>query len=333
MTNTESIAALLNLLQERQSFLLTSHARPDGDAIGSTLGLMHLLDGLGKDVTVVFADPIPLIYHQLPGVERIVHELPAIAPDAAILLECGSVERSGFDRIPAAFSINIDHHQSSKPFASFNWIDPHACAVGAMVYDLAIAAAADITSAMATCLYTAVLTDTGSFTYSSTVASTFALAEHLLQRGADANRIAQAVYFSNPPSKLRLLGLALNNLHLDGEVAWSSITLDEMARAGADVEDCEGVVNYLIGIAGIETAVFLREFNGGLAVQQLRLSLRSKGEVDVARIAERFGGGGHRNASGCTLDGPLASAVTRIVSALHAASPTPVGPNHSTLLA
>src|SRR5580700_6877548 len=116
MSQLESIAALLTLIRERQSFLITSHARPDGDAIGSTVGLMHLLDAMGKDVQVGFSDPIPLIYGYLPGVKRITHTLPAMPPDAAILLECDSIARTGFDRIDACFTINIDHHKSGRRF-------------------------------------------------------------------------------------------------------------------------------------------------------------------------------------------------------------------------
>jgi phosphoesterase RecJ-like protein len=324
MSQHNSIAALLTLIRERQSFLITSHARPDGDAIGSAVGLMHLLDAMGKDVQVAFADPIPLIYGYLPGVKRITHSLPATLPDAAILLECDSIERSGFTSIPAGLTVNIDHHKSGRRFAGFNWIDPEASAVGAMIYDLAVASGVKISAALATCLYTAVLTDTGSFTYSATTAKTFALAEHLVASGANAHQIAQAVYFSNPPSKIRVLGIALNNMVLDGEVAHAWITHTEMVRAGAVPEDCEGVVNYLIGIAGIETAAFLRELPAENGDPEYRTSLRSKGSVDVSIVAERFGGGGHRNASGCTLAGPLDAARARVVAELHA-----VGRSHA----
>jgi phosphoesterase RecJ-like protein len=319
MSQADSIAALLSLIRERQSFLITSHARPDGDAIGSSVGLMHLLDAMGKDVHVIFSDPIPQIYGYLPGVKRIKHTLPATAPDAAILLECDTIERSGFKRIDAGMTMNIDHHKSGRHFADFNWIDPEASAVGAMIYDLAVASDVQISAALATCLYTAVLTDTGSFTYSATTAKTFALAEHLVASGANACEVAEAVYFSNPPSKMRVLGLALNNMVLDGEVAHTWITQQEMARAGAVPEDCEGIVNYLIGIAGIETAAFLREVFAPSGEVEFRTSLRSKGSVDVSLVAERFGGGGHRNASGCTLADPLEAAQALVVSELHAA--------------
>jgi phosphoesterase RecJ-like protein len=166
---------------------------------------------------------------------------------------------------------------------------------------------------MATCLYTAILSDTGSFTYSSTSADTFAMAHDLAAHGANPSQIARDVYFSNPESKIRLLGTALSNLHTEGPLAWSWVTTSDMDRAGAGAEDCEGVVNYLISIAGVESAVFLRELP---SLDQYRLSIRSKGKVDVAQIAETFGGGGHRSASGCTLDGPLTVATERILSQL-----------------
>ncbi len=312
MTNEDSISALLNLIQQRNTFLISSHARPDGDAIGSSVGLMHMLEAMGKQVTVAFADPIPEQFFCLEGVERIVHALPAELPDAAILMECDSVQRTGFAEIPARFTINIDHHLSGRNYADFNWIDPHACAVGALVYDLAIAAGVNISTAMADCLYTAVLTDTGSFNYPGTRASTFALACHLIQCGTDANRIAQAMYFSNPPGKVRLLGAALSNMHIRGEVCWSVISQDDLAHAGATVEDCEGVVNHLISMAGIEAAILLRQQEDP---NEYRLSLRSKGigKLDVSRVAEHFGGGGHRTASGCTLHGTAASIVERLL--------------------
>lgn len=315
-THAEAIASLLAVIRQHRTFLITSHARPDGDAIGSSLGLMHLLDAMDKDVTVAFADPIPGVFHGLPGVERIVHTLSATVPDVAIILECDGIARTGFEAIDARQIINIDHHLSGRAFADYNWIDADACAVGAMVYDLAVMSGLPITPAMASCLYAAVLTDTGGFTYASTTAATFGLAQHLLESGADAHGVTQAVYFSNPPSKMRLLGIALNRLQIDGPVAWSWVTQDDMTATGASLEDCEGVVSYLIGMAGICAAAFLRETPDRT---QFRLSLRSKSGVDVARVAAGFSGGGHRNASGGTVDAPVDMALARIVSALQTA--------------
>jgi len=313
--HSSSIADILGLLAERQTFVITSHARPDGDAIGSALGLMHLLDAMGKHVDICFSDPVPIVFQELPGAERISATLPATPPDAAIVLECDSIRRTGFDSIPCDLLINIDHHLSGKKFGDYNWINPHACAVGAMVYEIVTAAGQPITPAMATCLYTAVITDTGSFTYPSTKAATFALAEHLLRSGANAAAVSESVYFSNSPGKMRLLGVALNKMQIDGPVAWSFVSLDDMMEAGADVEDCEGVANYLVAISGVCASCFLRELPSG----EFRLSLRSKGRVDVAAVASNFAGGGHRNASGGTIDGPLDAAADHILTHLHAA--------------
>jgi phosphoesterase RecJ-like protein len=309
------IAALLAVFRSHSRFLLTSHARPDGDAIGSALALAEVLDQLGCKVDVIFADPIPYIYRTLPNLDRI-HEAPSandvdLNPDTpAILLECDGIARTGLLGLEGRTLINIDHHASGRAFASVNWIDEHACAVAAMVYRIALAAEVEITPSMATCLYTAILSDTGSFTYASTTADTFAIVHDLATRGANPSQIARDLYFSNPASKIRLLGAALSNFQYDDSVAWTWVTSEDMERAGATAEDCEGVVNYLIGIVGVESAVFLREVPD---TSQFRLSIRSKGKLDVAQVAEYFGGGGHRNASGCTIDGPLAEAVDRIL--------------------
>jgi phosphoesterase RecJ-like protein len=314
------IDALLTVFRSHDRFLLTSHARPDGDAIGSVLALAEVLDQLGCRADVVFADPIPFIYRTLPNLDRVHHAASAneVDPDPntpAILLECDGIARTGLLGLENRTLINIDHHASGRPFASVNWIDEHACAVAAMVYRIAIAAKVEITPSIATCLYTAILSDTGSFTYSSTNADTFAIVHDLAVKGANPSQIARDLYFSNPASKVRLLGTALSNLRCEGAIAWTWVTSKDLDRAGADAEDCEGVVNYLIGITGIESAVFLREVPD---TSQFRLSIRSTGRLDVSQVAEHFGGGGHRNASGCTLDGPLNVAIERVLTQIRA---------------
>jgi bifunctional oligoribonuclease and PAP phosphatase NrnA len=312
------IAALLAFFRSHPRLLLTSHARPDGDAIGSVLALAEVLDQLGCQAEVVLVDSIPFIYRTLPNLARIHHAASVndVDPDPstpAILLECDGIARTGLLGLEGRTLINIDHHASGQLFGALNWIDEHACAVAAMVYRIAIAAQVEITPSLATCLYTAILSDTGSFTYSSTTADTFALAHNLATRGASPSQIARDLYFSNPASRVRLLGTALSHLRVDGPIAWAWVTSEDMDRAGADAEDCEGIVNYLISIAGIEAAVFLREVP---EAGQFRLSIRSKGKLDVSHVAEHFGGGGHRNASGCTLAGPLNVATDRILAQL-----------------
>jgi phosphoesterase RecJ-like protein len=309
---------LLTIFRSHPRFLLASHTRPDGDAIGSVLALAEVLDQIGCQADIVFADPIPSCYSTLPNIARIHHAPSANDVDPtgatpAILLECDGIVRTGLLGLEDRTLINIDHHASGRPFASVNWIDEHACAVAAMVYHIAVAANVEITSSMATCLYAGILSDTGTFTYSSTTADTFALVHHLAACGANPSQIARDIYLSNPASKIRLLGIALSNLQCDDDLAWTWVTSEDMDRIGAVAEDCEGVVNYLISIAGVESAVFLREVPN---TDQFRLSIRSKGKTDVARIAELFGGGGHRNASGCTLDGPLPVALEQILTQL-----------------
>lgn len=312
----EAIATLLPLLERHSSFLVTSHARPDGDAVGSALGTMHLLESMGKRVLVTLADPIPQPFRTLPGADRILRVQPDETLEVALVLECDSVQRTGFTQLAGELVINIDHHQSGSHFAAVNWIDAEAPAVGAMIYELAVASGAPLTSALASCLYAAVLTDTVSFTLPTTTAETFDLARHLLELGADAARITDAVYFSQPESKLRLLGAALRRLQLTGPVAWSVVTRADMEATGAGMEDTEGIVQHLIAIQGVRAAALLRELP---EATHWRASLRSKDVVNVAQVAEGFGGGGHRNASGCMVRGTLETATQAIVEALEVA--------------
>ncbi|MCL2659228.1 MAG: bifunctional oligoribonuclease/PAP phosphatase NrnA [Acidobacteriaceae bacterium] len=318
MSPEAAIAAFLNAVRSHPRFIVTSHARPDGDACGSALGLAELLEQLGARTDIIFADPVPAVYRSLPGAERIriADSVAEIVPDAAvpaILLECDGIARTGLKGLEGRILLNIDHHASGQHFGDLNWIDEDACACAAMVYQIARAAKAEITATMATCLYAGILSDTGSFTYPTTTAETFAMARDLALCGANPGAIARDIYLSKPVSRMRVLAASLGNLQCDGPVAWSWITHDEMEKAGGTAEDCEGIVNYLIGIVGIESAVFLREVP---SANQFRLSIRSKGRVDVARVAEAFGGGGHRSASGCTLDGPLNTALERILPQL-----------------
>jgi phosphoesterase RecJ-like protein len=309
---------VLNEIGRRDRFLLTSHARPDGDAVGSVLACWQILRQLGKEAQVVMADPVPVIYRPLPFADAIVQARQIQNGfDAAIILECDSVQRTRLEGLDGRFLINIDHHSSGRPFAHVNWIDPHACATAEMVYRLARQAGVPISPEIATCLYTAVLTDTGSFSFVGTNEHTFALARELVLCGAEPARIAQGVYFSHPASKMRLLGAALCNLHREGSVAWMWVTRDHLARCEASDEDCEGLVNYALAIEGVEVSIFFRE----LADHRYRVSLRSKGQANVARVAEYFGGGGHDCASGCSIDGPLSVAVARIMAQLRL-SPT-----------
>jgi phosphoesterase RecJ-like protein len=313
---TDPLGEVLEVLGRGQRFLVCSHARPDGDAVGSMLAFGMLLEQMGKQADLVTADRVPVLYRRLPGAEKIRTAASVEgAYDAAILLECDSVKRAGLPGLENFVLINIDHHVSGRAYAQLNWIDCDAASVGELVYRLAKAAGVTVTAEMAACLYMTVLTDTGSFSYGALSERTFALARELVQAGADPIRLAQDVYYSVPASKIVLLGVALNSLQREGRLAWLWITLEDMERAGAAEEDCEGIVNFALSIAGVEAAVFLRELTDG----QIRLSLRSKGAVNVAAIAERLDGGGHENAAGCTLEGPLERALDQILAELRPA--------------
>jgi phosphoesterase RecJ-like protein len=304
---------VLRQIERRDSFVLTSHARPDGDAIGSALACCQVLRAMGKQADVVLHDAVPRIYRPLPFADQVVQANRLNGSyEAAIILECDSLLRTRLEGLEDRFLINIDHHASGRPFADVNWIDPHAVATAEMVFRLGREAGVPLSPEIATCLYTALMTDTGSFMFQGTNEHTFALARELTLAGADPSHCARNIYFAHSGAKMRLLGEALRNLNQEGHLAWIWVTQEQMERCGAKEEDCEGLVNYALSIADAEVAVFFRELPDG----RFRVSLRSKGKVNVAKLAERFGGGGHECASGCAVNGPLQAAVSEILSQL-----------------
>ncbi len=310
------IQRIVGEIVARERFLVVSHARPDGDAVGSVLAMGAILQAMGKQVDMVLADSVPQVYRTLPGVDSIreTSSINASSYDAVIILECDGTLRTGIGGIDGMFVINIDHHLTGMNYGTLNWIDPDASAVGAMVFEIAMAAGVKITAAVATCLYTALMTDTGSFTYPGTSAETFTLAHALIDLGAKADTVARDVFYSVPAARIHLLGVALSRVQIDGALAWTYITQKDLNELDATDEDSEGTVNYLISIAGVKAAAFLREMPG--SPQRFRTSLRSKSLVDVSHVASRCGGGGHRNAAGCTLDGPYPAAIDRILKEL-----------------
>jgi phosphoesterase RecJ-like protein len=308
-----AVEEIRSQIDRHSRFVLTSHARPDGDGVGSALAGQQILRAMGKEAEVVLHDPVPRNYRKLPFADSIIHAGTVDGSyDAAILLECDSLQRTRLQGLEGKFLINIDHHIGGRPFAHVNWIDPQACATAELMYRLARECGAPITPAMATCLYTGLVADTGSFMFEGTNAHTFALARELVLAGAAPPHVAQNLYFSHSTAKMRLLGAALSNLHREGDIAWIWVTRDQMERVGALDEDCEGLVNYALAIQGVEVAAFFREEADG----RFRISLRSKGRVDVTLVAGLFGGGGHRCASGCSADGPLAHAIADVIGRL-----------------
>jgi phosphoesterase RecJ-like protein len=304
---------VLRHIERRERFVLTSHARPDGDAVGSALACCQVLRTMGKQADVVLHDGVPRIYRSLPFADEVLQADTVQGNyEAAIILECDSIHRTRLEGLEDRFLISIDHHATGRPFAHVNWIDPHAVATAEMVFRLAREAGVKFSPEIATCLYIALMTDTGSFMFQGTNEYTFALARELVLAGADPAHCARGIYFAHSSAKLRLLGEALRNLNLESHLGWIWVTQAQMERCGAREEDCEGLVNYVLSIGDVEVAAFFRELPDG----RFRVSLRSKGKLNVARVAEMFGGGGHECASGCAVDGPLSEAVRQVLSQL-----------------
>ena len=260
MENRHSgVEDVLRQIGQHERFVLTSHARPDGDAVGSALACCQILRAMGKHADVVLHDGVPRVYRSLPFADQVVQSSHVMGSyDSAIILECDSIHRTRLEGLENRFLISIDHHASGRPFAHVNWIDPHAVATAEMVFRLAREAGVKFSPEIATCLYTALMTDTGSFMFQGTNENTFALARELVLAGADPAHCARGIYFAHSLAKIRLLGEALRSLTADGHLAYAWVTQKQMERCGAIEEDCEGLVNYVLSIGGIEVAAFFR---------------------------------------------------------------------------
>ena len=298
---------LLRRVRQGNRFLLTSHVNPDGDAIGSELGLARMLRGLGKGAVVWNHDPTPAVYRPLPGSERIHvgEEPPAGFPDmfdAIIVLECPSPDRTGLEKHLAERPvINIDHHLGNQCYGAVNWVDSAAPAVGEMVFRLAQGLKVPLEPEVAACLYLTLVTDTGGFRFSNATPAAFEAAAALVREGAHPEQVSQWLYESQPLGVVRLLGEMLQTLeiHEEGRVATGRLTRAMFEKAGANPGDSEGLIDSIRSIAGVDAVALIREREDG----SHKISLRSRGEVDVEKIARHHGGGGHRNAAGFTLEG------------------------------
>ena len=309
------LSQVVELIESKRRFAITSHVRPDGDSLGSSLGLYWLLQALEKDAEVIMRDPVPHSYQQLPGANE-VRVTPSVDHpyDAVFVIECSDITRPGLIDLEKQFVVNIDHHSTTALFGAINWIDSTASAVGEMIYNLCKATGVRVTKEMAECVYTALITDTGSFHYSNTTERTFKVASELVRTGVKPAKTAERVFASYPWSRIQLMGAVLSTAKRDasGRVACMRQTLEMQKSAAASDEDADGFVNYPLTVGEVEAVALLKECTPGV----YRTSLRSKGDVNVARVAEMFGGGGHRNAAGCTLKGTWEETEQRIVSLL-----------------
>ena len=303
MTNPE-LNKIVEIIRANQRFVIASHARPDGDSIGSELAAAYALRELGKQVTVVNADPASGPLMQFPGVPDIQITDELTEPfDVSIIMECSDLARTGVRGLDRGIVINIDHHPGNTGYGHVNWFDASAAACGEMVFDLVRALGVPLTHEIATHIYLAILTDTGSFHYSHITPRTFAISGQALEAGVDPVLVARNVYDSNNMGRLKLFGAVLGAMQIDSSGRIAIVYVDhEMARAaGGTYEDTEGLINLPLTVKEIEAVIFFKQIEG----EEYRVSMRSKGDIDIGSIAKAFGGGGHKNAAGFSITGPI----------------------------
>ena len=322
MTPIDPPDELLQRLRGAERFLLSGHVNPDGDSIGSALGLVRLLARLGKMSTVWNRDETPAVYRVLPGADRIhVGDVPPVADlqehfDVIVTLECPSLERSGLEQaLDAGLPIlNLDHHLGNENYGEVNWVDTGAPALGEMILRLSRALGVPLTSEAATVLLVALSSDTGGFRFANATTRAFEAGARLVTAGGDPTDVSKWLHESQPEPSVRLLGEMLASLELSGggRVASVLLTKEMFARAGASTAHSEGLINHPRSIAGVDAVVLVRELDPG----ECKVSLRSRGALDVERIARRHSGGGHRNAAGFVAEGDSKSVRERAVREL-----------------
>jgi phosphoesterase RecJ-like protein len=299
----------------RQRFLLTSHARPDGDSIGSQLAMAFALDALGKSVRIVNADPAPDHYQDFPGMERIeIASHVSADVDAVIVMECSDLSRAGVSGLEGEFLINIDHHAWNRLYGALNWHDESAAACGEMVFDVIRELGVPLTLEIATHVYLAILTDTGSFHHSNITPRTFDICRQTVEAGVNPAAMARRVFDSNSFGKLKLIGALLDSMELADEGRLAILYMDDtmLSACGCTHNDTEGLINLPLTAREIQAVIFFKVGPNG----DVRVSMRSKYDVDVRAVAGRFGGGGHKNAAGFTVTEPLDVVRPRIIPLL-----------------
>ena len=309
------LSQVVELIETKQKFGITTHIKPDGDGVGSSLGLCWLLRSLGKEAEVIVHGEVPPAYQTLPGSDDI-RDVRAIDAkyDAIFVIECSDLKRPGIAGLDSEFTVNIDHHATSEHFGTINWIDSTASAVGEMIYNLCKAIGGRITKDIAECVYMALVTDTGSFHFSNTSERTLKVASELVKAGAKPAKISEAVYNNYPWSRIELMRQVLDTVKRDesGRIAMIRQTMDMEAVAETVDGDNNGFVNIPLAAREVVAAVYMRE----VAPNKFRCSLRSKGDINVAKVAEKYGGGGHKNASGLGVEGDWDTKERELVAAV-----------------
>lgn len=308
-------AQLLSFLKSEKSFLIATHVSPDGDALGSSIALSLCLESIGKKTQVYDRDPAPDFYRFLPGIDRITNTLPENKSQQIplILLDCNAPDRAGLEKMAFPYSVVIDHHETEKDFGDIRWIEPGSPATGLMVFYIIKELGIKITKEIAENLYTAITVDTGTFRYTSTTPEVLRVAAELIEAGADPALIAGNIYETWSENRLQLLLKALNTLEIHGSTAITTVTLDMLKKTGAEVSDTENFTNFPRMIKSIKVSALFREISDNY----YKVSLRSKGrDINVAKTAEMFSGGGHRNAAGYKVKSDIRSAKEALLKAL-----------------
>jgi len=299
------IRKILKKIDAAQRILVTAHTSPDGDALGSTLALTLALREMGKDAIAFNLDGITSPFNFLPGAEFLLTSLDGQHPfDLGFVLDAGELKRVGVDLIPYCRElINVDHHPYSEQFGVVNYLDETACATGVIVRRILQEKGHPLSLSVATCIYVAILSDTGSFRYSNANPEAFNTAAEMIGMGIDAWDVASRLYETQPVQRLQLLGAALQTLTLSrcGRFASLAVTSEMFQRFSADAGHTDGFVNYPRSIEGVEVSIFFRQ----TAENTFKVGFRSKGKIDVGALARELGGGGHHNASGATVEGDL----------------------------
>lgn len=319
-------ARIWDVLTEGSPVVLTSHVRLDGDGLGSSLALWHGLRRAGIRAEVTFPPPVPGVFHYLTGVDERLTDLETELPDRfhLVVIDCGSLGRIGelseyADR--ADTIVNIDHHSTHDLFGDVNLIDEQTSSSGELVFGVLNQAEVELTPAIAQCLYTAIMTDTGRFSYSNTTRSAFHICGQLVEAGANPSELSERIYYSPPAEVVRLRGCAINSLQLeaDGRIATCQLTRETFARTGTQPVDTQGFADIPIAVKGVEGSALLKELSPEHNPEYVKVSLRSRASTDtvnVCEVAENFGGGGHRHAAGCELEGPIEEARERVVQVI-----------------
>lgn len=301
----DSLSPIAELIRENDHFLVIAHVSPDGDTLGSALALSLSLKRMGKRVQTVCEDKVPHIYEFLPGAQEVLRPENAAAARVAIAVDCADAQRLG-SALPlfraAEATVNIDHHATNSGYADRNCVEK-AGATGELVYRLLLRLGVEPDAQAATCLYTALMSDTGSFAYSSTTPDTLRVAAALMERGANNAEINRRVYRTIPLHKQKLLGVTLAKLalHAGGKVGIACLSAGEIASCGASGEDTEGIIDHIRDVEGVEIAILIR----GTDENAFKVSLRSKHFADVGALAARMGGGGHQRAAGYNAYGTM----------------------------